>query len=84
MNKALLPCVLLGLVMAGCANSETNDDAGPATGAGGTATGGGAGRARLGEVSGVDSVHFREEVHVGEIDGDGDDVTAHVKSGKLS
>jgi hypothetical protein len=31
--------------MAGCAGSETNDDAGPATGAGGTASGGGAGRA---------------------------------------
>ena len=45
MNKALLAGVLLGLLMAGCAGSETNDDAGPATGAGGTASGGGAGRA---------------------------------------
>jgi len=45
MNKALLAGVSLGLLMAGCAGSETNDDAGPATGAGGTASGGGAGRA---------------------------------------
>lgn len=43
MKRLILPCVLLGFVVAACAESANSDDASVATGAGGAAGGGGSG-----------------------------------------